>query len=74
MSGLEELKPGDLIRVVDSVGAQRTKRALGPATQGGTFPVVWACREEEWQAATAENREPEGMPWPAEDVSAVNDR
>jgi hypothetical protein len=28
----------------------------------GSFPVVWACREEKWQAARAEQREPVAIP------------
>lgn len=63
-----DIKPGDLLVVRDAAGHDRPKRALGPVTSGGTFDVVWACREEEWQAAHVEGREPEGMPWPAEDV------
>lgn len=73
MEQLQALKAGDLIKVTDASGEVRTKRAFGPVEQGGSFPVVWACREEEWQAALAENRSPVGMPWPAEDV-AVADR
>lgn len=66
---MAELKRGDAIIVRDARGHELRKRALGPVTPGGNFDVVWACREEEWQAAEAEGREPEGMPWPAEDVS-----
>lgn len=36
---------------------------------GRDFAVVWICRPEEWEAAQAEGREPEGVPWPAEDVT-----
>ena len=68
---MDEFKRGDLIIVRDARGRELRKRALGPVTQGGSFEVVWACREEEWQAAQQEGREPEGMPWPAEDVSLV---
>ena len=64
-----EFKRGDLITVRDGRGRELRKRALGPVTQGGSFEVVWACREEEWLAANREGREPEGMPWPVEDVS-----
>jgi len=62
------LRRGDRIVVKDSSGKLLPKRAFGPITNDGWFPVVWACREEEWQAAIAEDREPEGMPWPARDV------
>lgn len=36
---------------------------------GDDFPVVWACRDEEWQLAAAEGRPPRGVPWPATDVT-----
>jgi hypothetical protein len=65
---VSEFRSGDMVIVRDARGHTLRKRALGPAMQGGSFRVVWACREEEWQAARAEGREPEGMPWPAEDV------
>jgi hypothetical protein len=68
---MSEFRNGDVILVRDGRGHELRKRALGPVRQGGSFEVVWACREEEWQAAQREGREPEGMPWPAEDVSAV---
>jgi hypothetical protein len=66
---MDELKVGDIVIVIDAQGMRRRKRALSPVVQGGSFEVVWACREEEWQAAQAEGREPVGIPWPAEDVS-----
>jgi hypothetical protein len=66
---MDELEVGDIVTVVDAQGARRRKRALSPVIQGGSFMVVWACREEEWQAARAEGRDPVGIPWPAEDVS-----
>jgi hypothetical protein len=69
MENLESLKPGDRVTVVNADGDTLPKRALGPVTAGGSFNVVWACREEEWQAALAEGREPDGIPWPARDVS-----
>ena len=65
---MDEFSLGDMIVVKDARGHELQKRALGPAVQGGTFRVVWACREDEWLAAQAEGREPDGMPWPAEDV------
>jgi hypothetical protein len=65
---MEHVSAGDLIVVKDRSGQWLRKRALGPVQHGGSFPVIWACREEEWQAAKAEGREPQGMPWPVEDV------
>jgi hypothetical protein len=65
---VENIKAGDLVVVMDMTGKALQKRALGPVMAGGSFDVVWACREEEWAAAQTEGREPEGMPWPVEDV------
>lgn len=48
------------------------RRAITGVTKGADFPVVWVCAEEEWQAAIAEGREPEGDPWPAEDVQPAD--
>jgi hypothetical protein len=38
---------------------------------GRDFPVVWVCTEAEWQRANSEGREPQGIPWPAEDVHQI---
>jgi hypothetical protein len=59
---------GDQVEVVDAEGERLPRRALGGVVDGADFPVVWVCREEEWQAAQREGREPDGVPWPAEDV------
>jgi hypothetical protein len=61
---------GDHVEVVDAEGERLPRRALSDVVDGADFPVVWVCREEEWVAATREGRAPEGVPWPAEDVSA----
>jgi hypothetical protein len=68
---MDDIERGDVVIVRDGRGQELRKRALGPVTEGGSFPVVWACREEEWDAAHAEGRDPVGLPWPAEDVSLV---
>lgn len=54
--------------MADLRGAEHHEIALAGVVAGTDIPVVWACREDEWQAATGKGREPEGMPWPAEDV------
>jgi hypothetical protein len=51
-----------------ALGDWRQRRAVSGVEQGDRFPVVWACRLEEWDAAQAEGRDPEVVPWPAEDV------
>jgi hypothetical protein len=68
---MSDIEKGDRIAVRDAFGEELERIALGPIEAGFDFPVVWACREEEWQAANAENRDPEGVPWPAEDVRVV---
>jgi hypothetical protein len=52
-------------------GNPRELRALTGVMAGGDFAVVWACSENEWETALAEGREPEGIPWPAEDVKVI---
>jgi len=59
---------GDQVEAVDAEGERLRRRAMSTVVDGVDFPVVWVCREEEWHAAHREGREPEGVPWPAEDV------
>ncbi len=59
---------GDRIRAAAADGVERELRALTGVIAGGDFAVVWACSEREWDAALADGREPEGIPWPADDV------
>jgi hypothetical protein len=68
---VEKIHRGDHIEVRDATGRWLPKRALGPIAEGHNFPVVWACRPEEWDGAQAEGREPEGTPWPADDVRVI---
>lgn len=64
---------GDVVLAVNAFGERNRRRALsGVLAQGHDFPVVMICREEEWEAALAEGREPEGVPWPAEDVEPID--
>jgi hypothetical protein len=48
-----------------------TRRAASGIVQGDDFPVVWICREEEWQEAKREDRMPTSIPWPATAVSPL---
>jgi hypothetical protein len=59
---------GDRVLVRSSFEGVGERRALGDVVMGHDFPVVWVCTETEWAAAEAEGRDPEGVPWPAEDV------
>jgi hypothetical protein len=62
------IKPGAKVTARAIDGQLLERRAITEVIEGDDFPVVWVCREEEWNAARAEAREPEGFAWPAEDV------
>lgn len=62
------VEPGMLLRCVGAGGEERTARAISGVTAGGDFAVVWACSEREWDDAVEHDREPDGIPWPIEDV------
>jgi hypothetical protein len=64
---------GDRVLALNARGERSERIALSDAVMGRDFLVVWICRPEEWEAAQAEGREPEGVPWPAEDVTPVAD-
>jgi hypothetical protein len=65
---METIEYGDPVLATDATGVPLPKRALGGIVPGDDFAVIWVCREEEWEAAQREGREPQGVPWPAEDV------
>ena len=65
---MSEIKKGATIIVRDAAGDYLRRRALSGVVAGHDFEVVWACREEEWEAASSEGRQPEATPWPADDV------
>jgi hypothetical protein len=61
---------GDQVLALNGLGERHPRIALSEVeVEGHDFPVIWVCRPHEWEAAQAEGREPEGVPWPAEDVS-----
>ena len=66
-----EIERGALVEAAAADGRDRVLRALSGVMAGGDFAVVWACSEREWEAARAEGREPQGIPWPAEDVTIL---
>jgi hypothetical protein len=61
-------RPGDEVLVETATGEHLSKRAISSVVAGDAFDIVWVCREEEWATAQTEGREPEGVPWPANDV------
>ncbi len=65
----DDIEGGDLVTAIDAEGEELPRRALGGTVTGDRgLPLIWVCREEEWQAAAREGRRPDGVPWPAEDV------
>jgi hypothetical protein len=67
-SATDAIQRGARVSADAADGTTRDLRALTGVVAGGDFAVVWACSEREWEAAQAEDREPKGIPWPAEDV------
>jgi hypothetical protein len=70
VQAMSAVKPGVKVLARDALGDLLERRAItGVETENGN-QVVWLCKEQEWLAAESEDRQPEGFPWPAEDVSA----
>ncbi len=65
-----EIQPGKAVYVRTALGETLPRIAVSGIVQGGSFPIVWVCREDESRAAINEGREPDRVPWPAEDVWA----
>lgn len=65
---MDRIERGAAVKVRTFGGEWLVRRALTGAVMGHDFSVVWVCREEEWRSAEDEGRDPEGIPWPAEDV------
>lgn len=63
-----QINKGDRVMARAADDEQLERRALTGVVMGVDFEVVWVVRPEEWEAAQAQGREPEGVPWPAEDV------
>lgn len=68
------IEPGTKVNVRDADGAWLPRIAISGVEAGSTFEVVWVCKEDEWEAASALGRPAEGMPWPAADVQKAEDR
>jgi hypothetical protein len=63
-----DVKRGDKVVAVNALGQHVERVALTGVLAGHDFMVIWVCKPEEWEAAQKEGREPEGMPYPQEDV------
>jgi hypothetical protein len=68
-----EIKAGDHVIAVNARGERSERIALSEVVMGRDFPVIWICRPDEWITAQAEGRQPESVPWPAEDVHPQQD-
>lgn len=69
LEAMEAIAKGTQIEVTDATGIVRAKRALA-TVEGGKYPAVWACSDDEWSAAQADGRDPdpEPFPWPLHSV------
>ena len=63
-----DIHQGDKVLARSAIGEELPRIAISGVVAGHDFEVVWVCKEEEWQAAIRENRQPDALPWPAGDV------
>lgn len=68
---MTEIRAGQLVIARTASGRELEKRAVTGVVMGHDFLVVRVSRLEEWDAAAREGREPDAVPWPAEDVRPV---
>ena len=68
---MSKIRRGDQLVGAAADGQERELYALGEVIAGGDFAVVWVCSRDEWEAAQFEDREPEGIPWPADELKAL---
>jgi hypothetical protein len=66
---VDVIQPGTEVVVRTADGESLLRRATSGVEWGSTFEVVWVCKQEEWEAASAEGRYPDAMPWPADAVT-----
>lgn len=69
---MRPIRPGAIVVAQTSDNKEVTLRAVTGVIDGDDFPVVWVCGEAEWQAATADRRDPQAVPWPADSVREVS--
>jgi hypothetical protein len=68
---MNPIEPGSHVLARSASGELLERRAITGPVAGEDFRVVWVCRDEEWEEARADGREPDGIPWPAGDVKAA---
>lgn len=66
-----EITRGDAVTVRTAFGDLLERVALTGVEMGRDFPVIWVCSRDEWEASNTETDQPEGLPWPADDVRLV---
>lgn len=65
------IQAGQRVVATDAFGRCLDRVAITGPQRGDDFPVIWVCRPDEWVRAHQEDRSPEGVPWPMEDVAAA---
>lgn len=63
------IQQGDRVFARAMDGERLERKAWTGVVMGSDFEVVWVVRPEEWDKAASEGREPDAVPWPAEDVA-----
>jgi hypothetical protein len=63
------IKPGDQVFAITSSGMSLPRRAVsGIEETGHAFPIIWICRDDEYESALQEGRSPSGTAWPADAI------
>lgn len=63
-----DLTPGTTVEATTASGKLVRMVVLRAPEQGRDFPVVWLATPEEYERALSAQTEPEGLPWPLDDV------
>jgi hypothetical protein len=68
------IKPGDQVFALTSSGKALPRRAISRTEETGhAFPIIWICRDDEYEMALEEGRAPSGTAWPAAAVRAATE-
>lgn len=70
---MRDILPGQRVVVRDAFGHILDRVAVTGVVRGHDFPIVWVSHGDEWAAAEAEGRDPDAVPFPADDVAANAD-
>ncbi len=68
---MNEIRPGQTVRVRTARGTWVEQIAATRVQPGDDFDVVLVCDADEWLAAMREERKPNSLPWPAEAVESL---